>query len=304
MSFLKFLGLYCCLVIGLSLGSCTHLSNIASNNKNETKRDPATDDSFEKLKKAIDSRDIQELYRFLHDPKVKPNARSQGVIHAFAKADAFHYLLMDRDFFRENQKSYLEFLDAFLFNMRANVTRKDSDGYTPLKRFVEQWGRMQGAELVARRLLRDPAIKSEAASGRVLHTLAGAFINNLEFLDEFLRNENIDKNHKGNSGMRPVMGAAWHSTNPEVIRRFIRNPDVRLDFRAKSHGGKTVVDYVWENLHLSDTDKRDLLRDIVFVAEVRREILKSQGVKRSQQQALRRLRIQAVEKLAGELVCY
>ncbi len=266
-------------------------------------RDRALELDFELV---IKGRNIADLHKLL-------NNRDTGLSEKEFKLIAgrgLHYLLVDANFFLEDQKLFLEFLDAFLFSKRVDHNVRNSRGETPLFTVAVHYSDYQGGELVARRFLNDPDVEVNArkfdniyqAYTRTSLDLVASGAENSVFVDEFLNNERVKKNLKSRrSPLTAVMNAVFLSASPENILKFIRHPEVRLDTRWL---GKSIIEALFEgNSHLSDAEKMELTREIVAEAEVRYQALKEAKVKKQQRQALRNLRIEGGKKLAENFTC-
>lgn len=241
------------------------------------------------IKRAIDTKDIERLRTRFNEMQnrgvnsgttVEENVEREA---SYRLEQALHYLLEQYDFFREDQKLYMEFLETFLSNEMVPVNEgvhgryylyylPNTDiGLTPLARVAKYWGDVEGAEIVARRLLNEPRInvnlRAMMRAGVFMPPLHLAVIStsNPDFVDEFLNNKRVDRIVTDISitnllfGTNLAIRALSSSLHPEIIRKIIIYP-------SDQSGIREMLDLSVERLSSSGSRAADILFQMTRLA--------------------------------------
>ena len=228
-------------------------------------------DDFQKLKVAVDTRDLGKLYSLLNNANIDPNARLEDSKIALFPLDGvtiLHYVLQDGEFLRDAPKVFMDFLDALLKNKRVDVNIISGFGYAPLHQAARFLAKYREGRNVVKRLLDQPEIKANRTTPFLQETALHTAVRHASepgFVEEFLNKPKVNVNIENRLKETPVMVAALFSKSPDVMRAVVYHDRVNLE--VENRLGYTVWNLMSGSAYIPSEDKGELMREILRESE-------------------------------------
>ncbi len=229
---------------------------------------------FEKLKAAVDKRDLKELQDLLKDPNFDPNIdRWEGIISDRKGGTILHYLMRDGEFLSDTPRIFMAFLDALL-DSGIDVNAVDMWGMVPLHYAARVLGIYHVGWMPVTRLLSRPEIKPNIKIPGVQEAavhIAARHATAPGFVQTFLNFSEVHVNEENKVGKTPIMIAAVSSKSPNIIDEVVRHDRVNLE--VKDRWGNTVARLVWMNTGLPPNADKGLMELILQERERKNKLV-------------------------------